>query len=157
VKKRVKIALLITFTIVIIQFIQPIKNKSQKEKGADIASVFQMPLRVNYTLHEACYDCHSDNTRYPWYSNVEPIGWVMARHIRNGKEKLNFSNFAQLSERKQVSKLREIAEQIKNAAMPLFSYKLMHKGARLSNTDRKLLLDWITAQADSLENKWSVE
>lgn len=154
---RVKIALLITFVIVAIQFVQPLKNNNKKESGADIGNAFNTPLHVNYLLRKACYDCHSNNTEYPWYSNVEPIGWIMARHIRNGKEKLNFSNFAELSKRKQVSKLREIAGQIKDDAMPLFSYKLMHKEARLSDTDRKLLLDWITAQADSLENKQAVE
>ncbi len=152
-RKRLKIAGLITFVIVAIQFVQPIKNENNKESAADIGNAFKMPSQVNYLLHHSCYDCHSNNTEYPWYANVQPIGWIMARHIKNGKAKLNFSSFTELSERKKVSKLKEIAGQLKDDEMPLSSYKLMHTEARLSSADKKLLIDWFTAQADSLENK----
>ena len=77
----------------------------------------------------------------------------MARHIKNGKEKLNFSGFGNNTKRKQISKLKEMVNQVKDNEMPLLSYKLMHRKARLSAQDKTMLTEWLTTTADSLENK----
>jgi len=146
--KKIALALLIAF--IVIQFIQPAHNKSEQVMPTDFAKVYAVPANVQIVLQNACYDCHSNNTNYPWYSNIQPMAWIMARHIRKGKEKLNFSDFGNNSTRKQVSKLKEIISQVKDDDMPLSSYKLMHKKARLSQTDRAMIMDWMQRKADSL-------
>lgn len=76
----------------------------------------------------------------------------MASHINNGKDKLNFSDFGSYTNRRQISKLKEIANQIKDGEMPISSYKLMHKNARLSQTEKTLIMDWMNKMADSLSS-----
>lgn len=136
-----------------IQFVHPEENKSGEEQPNDFAKVFAVSGDVQSILQNACYDCHSNNTKYPWYANVQPLGWMLARHINNGKAELNFSSFGSNSQRKQISKLKAVANQVKDDEMPLSSYKLMHNKARLSPQDKKLITEWFTAMADSLQNK----
>jgi len=146
--KKILFALLGVF--IAIQFIQPAHNKTEQVLSTDFANVFVVPNNVQSVLQTACYDCHSNNTNYPWYSNVQPMAWMMARHIKNGKDKLNFSGFGSYTSRRQVSKLKGIANQIKDDEMPLSSYKWMHKNARLSKEQKNLIIDWMNKTADSI-------
>ena len=104
--KKIALALFIAF--IAIQFIQPAHNKSEQVLPTDFAKIYAVPDNVQSLLQNACYDCHSNNTRYPWYSNIQPMAWMMARHIRNGKEKLNFNDFGSNTTRKQISKVKEM-------------------------------------------------
>ena len=135
---------------VAIQFVRPARNKSGQVLPTDFTKVYTVPNNVQSILQNACYDCHTNNTNYPWYSNVQPIAWMLARHIKNGKDKINFSEFGSNSTRKQISKLKEIANQIKDDEMPLFSYKMMHSKANLSKEEKNLIMDWMNKTADSL-------
>ena len=99
----------------------------------------------------ACYDCHSNNTTYPWYSNIQPMGWLLANHIKEGKAELNFNEFGSYSERRQQSKLKSIAGQVKENEMPLASYTMLHKNARLTKHQKALIIDWALQAKDSLE------
>ncbi len=146
--KKILLALLIVF--IAIQFIQPAHNKAVQVLPTDFAKVFVVPNNVQSVLQNACYDCHSNNTNYPWYSNIQPMAWIMARHIKNGKDKLNFSDFGSYTSRRQISKLKGIANQIKDDEMPISSYKMMHKNARLSKEQKDLIMDWMSRTADSL-------
>lgn len=134
----------------IIQFIQPAHNKSGQVLPTDFTKIYSVPTNVQIILQNACYDCHSNNTNYPLYSNIQPMAWMMARHIKNGKEKLNFSEFGSNSTRKQASKLKEIANQIKDDEMPISSYKMMHTKANLTKEEKILIIDWMNKTADSL-------
>ena len=149
--KKILLGLLLVF--IAIQFIQPAHNKSEQVLPTDFTGVFVVPDNVQSIFKNACYDCHSNNTDYPWYANIQPIAFMMARHINNGKAQLNFSSFGSNSQRKQISKLREIVNQVKDDEMPLTSYKLMHSRTGLSAADKKLIVTWLTATADSLQNK----
>lgn len=149
--KKVLLALLIVF--IVIQFIQPAHNKSEQVLPINFAKVFAVPNNVQTLLQKACYDCHSNNTAYPWYSNIQPMAWILARHIKNGKEELNFSEFGNYSSRRQISKLKGIANQIRDDEMPLSSYKLMHKNARLLKEEKTLLINYFNEKADSLSNE----
>ncbi len=102
---------------------------------------------VKVILRNACYDCHSNNTDYPWYSNIQPIGWYLANHITKAKEDLNFSEFGGYSTRRQKSKLDAIGDEISNNGMPLPSYRLLHKNARLSENEKTLLINWTQLSA----------
>lgn len=145
-----KIALAACIIFIALQFIQPAHNKNGLVLPTGFTKVYNAPENVQSILQNACYDCHSNNTNYPWYSNIQPMAWIMARHISNGKEKLNFSDFGSNTNRKQISKLKEIANQIKDNEMPITSYKFMHKNAVLSQEEKTLLINWMQATADSL-------
>ena len=131
-----------------IQFIQPAHNKSEQLPATDISKIVSMPDSVQAVLKTACYDCHSNNTSYPWYSNIQPVGWLMARHINQGKAVLNFSEFGSYSSRKQISKLTGIANSINDDIMPLFTFKMMHKSARLSKNEKTIILTWVQQSKD---------
>ena len=150
-KKKILSGLLTGF--VAIQFIQPARNKSDKVLPTDITNTVAVSNQVLNILQNSCYDCHSNNTRYPWYSSIQPGAWWMASHIRKGKADLNFSEFGAYSNRRQESKLKAIANSIKDKTMPLRSYTLLHKNAKLSIDDKAVLLNWINSTKDSLSLK----
>jgi hypothetical protein len=146
-----KILLAILIVLIVIQFIQPARNKSGQVLATDMAAMYKMPDTVQAVLKAACYDCHSNNTNYPWYTYVQPVGWMLANHIRNGKEELNFNEFGSYTLRRQKSKLKSIANQVKDGDMPLYSYTIMHKNARLIKEQKQLVIEWAQKTKDSLE------
>lgn len=155
---RTKMALLFILVIfIIIQFIQPVRNQSLKIYASDISRAYQVPENVQILLKNSCYDCHSNNTLYPWYTSLQPAGWWLASHIKEGKKELNFNEFSNYSSRRQQSKLKAIASSIKDETMPLPAYLLMHKSAELSEPDKELLLNWIEIIQDSVRNKKSMK
>ena len=147
--KKILVALLIVF--IIIQFIRPAKNKSEQLMPTDITKTINVPDKVLDVFKNSCYDCHSNNTRYPWYINIQPFGWVLANHIKNGKENLNFSEFGYYSKRKQANKLKSIALSVNDGSMPLPSYTIMHTDAKLSEENKKLITDWVANTKDTID------
>ena len=127
-----------------IQFIRPARNYSGAISENSLGRLYEIPDTVSWVLQKACFDCHSNNTRYPWYSNVQPFGWMLANHIRKGKTDLNFDEFGTYSARKQKNKLKAVVNQIRDDNMPLRSYTWMHKDARLSEEEKQLLINWFT-------------
>ena len=150
-KARIKkISIAATVVFVLIQFIQPARNESGQVLDSDISKTVAVPELVQGILARSCFDCHSNNTHYPWYTYIQPGGWFMAYHVRNAKEKLNFSEFGAYSNRRQGSKLESIGKQIETGAMPLPSYLLLHKNAVLSPSEKELLINWANDSKDSL-------
>lgn len=147
--KKIGITVLIVLTG--IQFIQPARNKNGQALPTDISKTFSIPGNVQSLLQAACYDCHSNHTNYPWYTRIQPMGWLLANHIKNGKAELNFNEFGSYSERRQQSKLKSIASQVKDDEMPLASYSMLHKKARLTKEQKALIIDWALHAKDSLE------
>ncbi len=137
-----KILLVLAAAFIAIQFIQPARNKSGQVLPTDISKTVTVPGNVQAILQNACYDCHSNNTRYPWYSYIQPVGWLLNSHIKPGKENLNFNAFGSYSPRRRRSKFREIAISLKYGSMPLSSYTLIHQQARLTTADKNLLIQW---------------
>lgn len=149
-----KILLAILIVLIVIQFVQPVRNTSGQVLQTDIVKVFNVPQSTQAVFEKACYDCHSNNTRYPWYANVQPMGWLLARHVKEGKAELNFSEFGSYSSRRQANKLRAIENSVKDGTMPLSSYLLLHKDARLTETDKTEIISWVRRTRDSLtQNK----
>ena len=152
--KRVKQLLFVVLTIfIVIQFIRPARNQSGQVLQSDISNSYSIPHDVSALLENACFDCHSSNTNYPWYSNIQPVGWLLAKDIENGKSKLNFSEIGSLSPRKQISKLQEVENRIKDRTMPLKVYQIMHPSARLTEGERRLLVDWIQKTKDTIASQ----
>ena len=146
-----KIPALVLVLFIIVQFIRPARNISNGLLPTDISKLVPIPDSVRSLLHTACYDCHSNNTRYPWYVNVQPMGWLMAKHVREGNMELNFSEFGDYSRRRQLSKLKAISGSIKNGTMPLPSYTLLHHDARLSGIEKIMIMKWATGMSDNLQ------
>ena len=138
--KRILLVLVLLF--IAIQFIRPEKNIADRPSGNDIADHYPTPPAVRQLLAAACYDCHSDTTRYPWYANIQPVGWWLASHVRDGKKHLNFSAFATYSPKRAAHKLDELTDELADNEMPLASYKLGHPDARLTPGQTRLLTDW---------------
>ena len=151
-KLRKRIAWAIVVLIIGIQFIRPERNNSEQVAAAGFVRSFEVPDSVNRILRSSCYDCHSNHTRYPWYSYIQPFGWMLAHHIKRGKSELNFSEFASYSLRRQTSKFKAIASQVEDNEMPLKFYTLMHKTARLSDEEKNLMERWMRNKADSISN-----
>lgn len=145
-----KILLGLLLTLILIQFIRPSRNKGNQSSSTDLAKVVNVPANIEGILKTSCYDCHSNYTNYPWYSNVQPFGWWLANHIKEGKSELNFNDFGSYSKRRQLSKLKAIGESINDASMPLSSYILIHRNAKLSAEDKQMIIDWAGKTKDSL-------
>lgn len=143
--------LLVLFLV--IQFIRPPHNTTGQVLVTDLTRLLLVPDTVQAVLQNACYDCHSNNTIYPWYGNIQPMAWIIANDIKKGKAKLNFSEFSNYGNRMQISKLKEMANQVKDDEMPIAAYKLMHKNARLSQAQKLAIIEWIQKTADSLAVK----
>ena len=146
-KKR--ILLIVVLLLVVIQFIRPEKNQSEVVTSNHISRKYTVPAPVTNILERACNDCHSNNTEYPWYSNIQPVGWWLQNHVNDGKRELNFSEFLTYTPKKQHHKLEETVEMVDEYAMPLPSYLWMHEKAKLDSSERKILVRW----ADDLKNQ----
>ena len=146
-----KIILGLAVILIGIQFFQPLRNQSDGVTASHIERVYNVPQNVKAILTQSCYDCHSNNTPYPWYSRIQPGAWYMARHIKKGKEELNFSTFGEYSARKQRNKFRAMAGQVKDGEMPLSSYTLIHRNAVLSQQDKQVLINWFGTMEDSIK------
>ncbi|WP_228512836.1 heme-binding domain-containing protein [Planobacterium oryzisoli] len=136
------LAVLVVAIVLVIQFIPVERNVSTVAPGQSFEKTEKVPANVAAILKVSCYDCHSNNTRYPWYSELQPGAWFMARHIKKGKEELNFDEFNNYSKRRKKAKIRSIISQIEKDEMPLKSYRMMHGNARLSADKKKELLDF---------------
>ncbi len=150
--KRILLFLLIVF--IAIQFFRPAKNRSEGIGPNDITTKYPVPDSVQQILKVACYDCHSNNTRYPWYAEIQPVAWWLANHIKDGKRGLNFSEYASYPIRKQYNRLDDISKLVKNGQMPLSSYTFIHKDAVL-NEDQKALIDrWTSDLMADIRSKY---
>ena len=137
------------------QLYQPARNESfEQDITANFTKVYNVPKNVEAIVRTSCYDCHSNNTNYPWYSNVQPVGFFMEHHIKEAKEDLNFDEWGNYSKRKQENKLDRIVKQIKSDEMPLASYTLIHKNARLTTVQKKEVMDWISKIKDSISSQY---
>lgn len=148
-----KILLGLLIAIIAIEFIQPARNKSGQVLPTDISKIYDVPENVQAILKRSCYDCHSNNTVYPWYSNIQPAGWWLASHIKRGKEELNFSEFGSYSNRKQRSKLFSISKSVEDGTMPFRSYTLIHTNSKLFKDDKAVIINWASKTKDSLSLK----
>jgi Haem-binding domain len=101
------------------------------------------PAAVTGLLRRACYDCHSNDTRWPWYSRVAPVSWIIVRHVTRAREELNFSEWGDYYPNTRRHKLQWIGRVLRERTMPPRAYRLMHPAARLTQAERAALQDWI--------------
>jgi hypothetical protein len=142
-KTSKKLGILILIIIVVFQFVQPMRNVSSGLNENDISNVYPMSDQLRTMFQQKCYDCHSNNTRYPWYVNVQPIGWWLAAHVHEGKTELNFSEFKNYPADKRAHKLEEIGEVTEEGSMPLKAYTIFHEGSELTSADKEAIDKWL--------------
>jgi hypothetical protein len=104
-----------------------------------------VPVSVQQTLEKSCYDCHSNHTEYPWYSNIQPLGFWLKDHVDEGKEELNFSEFNSYTPKRKAKKMKEIVKEIEEGEMPLSSYTLIHRNSILTEAQKAELIEWAKA------------
>ncbi len=136
------LSVIVVAVVLAIQFIPVERNVSTVQPGQSFERTQKVTANVAAILKVSCYDCHSNNTRYPWYSELQPGAYFMAQHIKEGKEELNFDEFNDYSKRRKKAKIKSIISQIEKDEMPLKSYRMMHGNARLSADKKKELLDF---------------
>lgn len=147
-KKFLKIfCLFLLVGFVGIQFVPTARNQQDYIPTTDFTKVYVVPATIGKLLQNSCYNCHSNNTEYPWYHKVQPAAWYLDQHVADGKEELNLSEWGSYSSRRQRSKLRSMSSQIEDGEMPLDSYTLLHPSAKLSATERKQLISWLDSLA----------
>jgi hypothetical protein len=134
----------------LLQLTNPARTNPPVLPGHDLSASNAPPAEILTLLHGACYDCHSDETRWPWYSRVAPVSWLVVGDINDARRRLNFSDWPHDDARRAARKLHGVAEAISSGDMPLRSYLRMHADARLNAAQREQLADWATKEADRL-------
>ena len=139
--------------LIVIQFLGIKKNQSTGEQINHISKQFAVPADVENIFKTSCYDCHSNNTVYPWYAGIQPIAWWLQGHVNEGKEELNFDEFAQYNPRRQFKKIEEMEEMINEGEMPLSSYTIIHSNATLSASQKETLINWAKSLGQEIKGK----
>lgn len=138
--RKVFLGILVVF--ILIQFIRIEKNNSKDETYA-MGTVMEIPIEVNKIIQTSCADCHSNSTKYPWYSEIAPVSWYLAQHVNEGKENLNFSEWTAYNNDQKKHLLKDLNEVLNEREMPLISYLLIHKDAKLTENQYQILYDWV--------------
>jgi heme-binding protein len=152
-----KILLVLLVILIIIQFIHPARNVSNGDKPNNIAKLYPVPDSVKIILDKACMDCHSNNTRYVWYFKIQPVDWWLTHHINEGKGELNFDEFTNKPIRYQYNKLDESEKQVKEGEMPIDSYLWIHKDAKLSEPEKRTLMNWAESIRNEIKAKYPAD
>ena len=140
------LALVIVVVLLGLQFERPARTNPVVDQSQTIYARQQVTSQVAAILDRSCQDCHSNNTRWPWYTNVAPVSWFVIDHVNNGRSHMNFSEWGSLDNRKADKKLEELCEEVQEGAMPLVSYTSIHWSAKLSPEDVKVLCEWSAAE-----------
>lgn len=150
-KKKILSSLLVI--VVVIQFFRIDKNNPEVNKTDDFIEITNPPLEIATILKSTCYDCHSNETKYPWYSNVAPISWWVKDHINEGRDELNFSKWGTFKEKRKDHKLEEAYEMLEEGEMPLNEYTWTHSEANLTVEQTSLLVNWIKETRKAAKEK----
>lgn len=141
---------------VLAQLYRPTRNLSNIQTN-HVSTKYPVPQEVEAILKPACYDCHSNQTRYPWYAEVQPVAFWLADHVNEGKRKLNLSEFSNRSIAVQNHKFEEIIEVLNEKEMPLKSYTWTHGDAVLTQQQRQLLVDWAQTNMNTLKTQYPAD
>jgi hypothetical protein len=136
-KRRLRLVLLVVLLLIVFaQFLQPLRT------NPPVTADFTAPAEVKAVLQRSCYDCHSNETDWPWYSNISPVSWFLVQHVDEGREHLNFSRWGEYDTGRQVRLAEHMVDETQEGEMPLSSYLLLHPSASLSDADKQLIREW---------------
>ncbi|HEX8160928.1 MAG TPA: heme-binding domain-containing protein [Pyrinomonadaceae bacterium] len=147
------LAVVVAVVFVCIQFVRPRMTNAAIDGSRTVGARLRVTPEVGNILARSCNDCHSQQTRFPWYSRVAPVSWLLDDHIREGREHLNFSDWAAYDAEEQDLLLQNTCRLARRGAMPIPSYLYIHRDAKLSEADVKTLCDWTNAERERLGAK----
>jgi hypothetical protein len=134
--------IILVIALIVVQFV-PNKMPGNRVAGKDdLIKSGVLPENISTILRTSCYDCHSNQTSFPWYSKVAPASWLLAMDIREGRDNLNFSDWGSYNKRKQIKHLRKIKEEVSSGEMPLKKYLIIHRNAKLSPEQKSAVISW---------------
>lgn len=143
----------IVLFLIVIQFFDTDKNIATVPSENALEKHYRVSNRVQGLLKTSCYDCHSNTTAYPWYNNIQPVKWWLADHVNSGKRHFNFDEFNGYSKEKKLKKLDEVAETIREGEMPLTSYTIVHRNAKLSDIQKSEIEQWVKELKKQIEEQ----
>jgi hypothetical protein len=134
------------------QVVRPARTNPTFASTQTIENIVSVPPDVHATLMRACADCHSDQTRWPWYSHVAPVSWFVIDHVDQGRRRINFSTWVRPGKEPQdsIDRLKAMCREVQSGGMPLSSYLLIHWNAKLSAEDVKQICDWSNQEQQRL-------
>ena len=135
----------------LLQFTNPPRTNPTVAPGHDLMATNPPPPPIAVLLHSACYDCHSDETKWPWYSHIAPVSRLVANDVTRGRERLNFSDWPQALPERAAKRLERISEEVDDRDMPPAKYTLLHPEARLTAGQREQLMHWADQEAARLK------
>lgn len=141
----------VVLLLIVIQFFDTDKNIAVVPSENAIEKHYRVPDHVQRILKTSCYDCHSNTTAYPWYNNIQPVKWWLADHVNSGKWHFNFDEFYSYSKEKKLKKLDEVAETVREGEMPLTSYTVVHQNAKLNDTQKSEIEQWVKEVKKQIE------
>lgn len=148
--KRKKILQVLVLLFIVIQFIPSDRPEVIADNPSDLLKNNEVPEKIESILRESCYDCHSNETVYPWYAYVAPVSFLVSKDTREGRDELNFSYWEDLDKIEKAEMLDEISEEVEEGEMPMKIYPITHPDAKLSDADRAEIVFWAEEMAESL-------
>ena len=149
-KKKNLILYSIVGVIILMQFFPVAQPAVSHDNSNDLLASNEVPAEISNMIKAACYDCHSNETIYPWYAQVAPVKWLVYRDTKEGRKHLNFSNWNSMNKVEQAGALDEISSEVREGEMPMKIYPMMHADAKLSDTYREAIATWAEAFAEGL-------
>jgi hypothetical protein len=125
----------VVLALIVMQFVRPGRTNPASDPSTSFEAVVEPPQEVTSTLKRACHDCHSNQTAWPWYSNIAPASWLIASDVNEGRAHLNFSNWTQAGAEGEKPDLEDLCSEVQAGKMPLRSYTLLHPRAKLSSQE----------------------
>ena len=141
-----RIVVTLAVLLVVAQFIRPLPANLPVDPHKTLASTGDLPPDVAAVFNRACSNCHSNNTTWPWYSQVAPVSWMLASHVKEGRGELNIDQWTDYTQKRKSRKLDAICKEVKEGGMPLSSYLWIHHDARLSDADKQLICNWVNGE-----------
>jgi hypothetical protein len=148
-----RVVVFLAIVLVLIQFFGIDKTNPAGDPSKDFMSLSNAPSDIASLLNKSCYDCHSNATVYPWYTNIAPVSWWLKDHVNEGREELNFSEWGNYSGRRQDHKLKEAIEQIEENEMPVASYTWMHSDSKLNSSEKEKLIAFFNSLRTHVSDK----
>lgn len=149
--KKMLVVLLVAF--IIIQFFPIDKTNPPVDAGMDFLKIKKTPEPIAKIISTSCYDCHSNETKYPWYFSIAPASWFLQNHVKEGRKHLNFSTFAMYEPKRQIKKMEECVELIEKHEMPLESYYIGHQDAKITDIQRQELIKYFKRAIEDTQIK----